>query len=362
MEGTIAVLAGDGIGPEILEATQPVIEAVERKFGHRFTLKPGLIGGAAFERHESHFPDVTRDLCTSADAILFGSVGGPLSEAGLPKWKNCEANSILALRKTFNFFANLRPCRVFRGLEECSPLRREILSEGADIVFVRELNGDIYFGEHTLQREVHPMSARDVAEYNESQIEAIAHFAFSTAAVRSGRVTSVDKANVLATSRLWREVVTRVHEQSYVNLRLEHMLVDNCAMQLVRSPAQFDVILTSNLFGDILSDLGALLPGSLGLTPSASLSASNFGLYEPSGGSAPDIANQGIANPIAQILSFALLLRYSFQLEEEALAVESAVQGVIDEGLRTRDITPREGPPSKVVGTRDMGRAIADGI
>lgn len=337
MKCKLAILAGDGIGEEVMTEALRVLDAVAAKFGHSFELQRALIGGAAFDTYSLHFPEETRNICRSSDAILFGSVGGPVAEAHLPKWKNCETNSILALRQAFQFNANFRPVRVFPALKDISPLRPEIVGQGLDILFVRELVGDIYFGEHKTFLRDGIRIASDVAEYTEEQIAAVAHTAFHAARKRRGKLTSVDKANVLDTSKLWREVVREVSKE-YPDVSLNDMLVDNCAIQLIVSPAQFDVVLTSNLFGDILSDAGAALPGSLGLLPSASFNKDGFGMYEPAGGSAPDLAGKGVANPIAQILSAAMMLRYSFSLEAEANAIEHAVQTALTDGNRTNDL------------------------
>jgi 3-isopropylmalate dehydrogenase len=334
---TIAVLAGDGIGPEVMQSALAVLTKVGTVYNREFRFTPALVGGAAFEVHGSHFPDQTRLVCESADAILFGSVGGPVSEGHLPKWRGCETNSILALRKTFQLSANFRPARVYKELPGSCPLRDEITSSGVDLVIVRELQGDVYFGEHTFFSQNGKRCARDSGEYSEEQIAPVARLAFEAARKRRKRLTSVDKANVLHTSKLWREVVREISEE-YPDVTFDEMLVDNCALQLVKDPGQFDVLVTSNLFGDILSDLAAALPGSLGLTPSASLASNGFGLYEPSGGSAPDIAGRGIANPIAQILSAAMMLQLSFSWLEEAAAIERAVQETLMAGYRTRDI------------------------
>lgn len=345
---TIAVLPGDGIGPEVMAESLRVLAEIGRLHGHTFEFKHGLVGGAAYEQHKLHFPDETKCLCEQSAAILFGSVGGPIKDSHLDKWKNCEANSILALRKNFQFYANFRPIRVYPELSGISPLRREVLGAGVDLLIIRELVGDIYFGEHKTELRNGKKYARDVAEYTEDQIRNVAHAAFRAAAQRRKKVTSVDKANVLDTSKLWREVVSAVGKE-YPDIVLEHMLVDNCAMQLVRAPAAFDVILTSNMFGDILSDEAAVIPGSLGLTPSASFSASGLALYEPSGGSAPDIAGQDRANPIAQILSAAMMLRFSFQLQKEATLIENAVSKTLSAGVFTADIASGNGAS---VGTR----------
>jgi 3-isopropylmalate dehydrogenase len=353
----IAVLAGDGVGPEVMQEALRVLDFIQGQFGVSFEVHKGLIGGEAFDHTGQHFPQATKDLCAQADAILFGSVGGPLSESSLPKWKNCETNSILAVRRACGLHANLRPTRVYPELPESCPLKSSI-SRGIDLLIVRELQGDIYFGEHSYFTENGRRAARDIAEYNEDQIAAVARVAFEAAISRSqGRapkVTSVDKANVLHTSKLWREVVREVHTE-YSEVELEDMLVDNCALQLVKAPSQFNVIVTSNLFGDILSDLAAAFPGSLGLTPSASLSTSGLGLYEPSGGSAPDIAGKGLANPIAQILSLAMMLRYSFGMNDAADTIETAVTKALAQGARTRDIAIGG---EKYVSTVEMGNVI----
>ena len=348
---TIAVLPGDGIGPEIMEQALRVLTKVAQLSSHTFHFAHGLIGGAAYQEHGIHFPEETKNLCLKSDAILFGATGGPVNELHLPKWKDCERNSILALRTNFHFAANFRPVRVMPELASHSPLKAEIISRGVDMLFIRELVGDVYFGEHKTFVRDGIRVASDVAEYTETQIRSAAHAAFRAARLRKGQVTSVDKANVLDTSRLWRIVVSEVAEE-YPDISLRHMLVDNCAMQIVRDPSQFDVILTSNLFGDILSDAGAILPGSLGLLASASLNAEGFGMYEPPSGSAHDIAGKGIANPIGQILSAALMLRYSFHLNDEAHAIEMAVEDTIRAGYRTVDIA---GPlHAEVIGTVEM--------
>lgn len=334
----VAVLPGDGIGEEVMEQALRVLQAVAKRAGKVFETELGFVGGAGWERFGKHFPDETRALCERSDAILFGSVGGPVAEMHLPKWKGCETNSILAIRKAFEFHANFRPVKVFAGMEELCPLREEILAKGVDMLFVRELLGDIYFGEHKTETVGGKRRAKDVAEYNEDQIAAVAHVAFKAARRRRNKVTSVDKANVLDTSKLWRQVVREIGEQSYPDVQLEDILVDNCAMQIIRDPSAFDVVLTPNLFGDILSDAGAVLPGSLGLLASASFNDRGFAMYEPPGGSAPDIAGKGIANPIAQILSVALMLRYSFEMETEAASIERSVEATLSAGFRTADI------------------------
>ena len=310
---------------------------------------------------ESIFHQQHRRSVQNVDAILFGSVGGPVSESHLPKWNGCETNSILAVRKACNLHANLRPTKVYTELPYSCPLRDSI-SAGIDLLIVRELQGDIYFGEHSFYSVREKRAARDVAEYNEEQIASVARVGFEAALSRGGanrpKVTSVDKANVLHTSKLWREIVHEIH-RDFSEVLLEDMLVDNCALQLVKAPAQFDVIVTGNLFGDILSDLAAAFPGSLGLTPSASLSPTGLGLYEPSGGSAPDIAGKGVANPIAQILSLAMMLRYSFDMREAAQAVETAVASALARGARTADIAYVD---EKILSTDEMGSAIIQNL
>ena len=337
MKAKIAVLAGDGIGPEVMREALRVLAAVEQKFGHSFEIHEALVGGAAYDVYQSHFPIETETICSDCDAILFGAVGGPNEERSLAKWENCERNSLLAIRKSFSFNVNIRPSRVYPQLQAICPLRDELVRDGVDLVVFRELLGDIYFGEHRRFQVDSESAASDTAEYRESQIVSIARKAFEAAGVRRKKVTSVDKANVLATSQLWREVVAEV-SKDYSDIELEHMFVDNCAMQLVVNPQQFDVILTGNLFGDILSDTAAVLPGSLGLLPSASISEDGFAMYEPSGGSAPDIAGENVANPSAQILCVAMMLRYSFGLEEEASSIETALDEVLSSGARTKDI------------------------
>lgn len=350
MHRTVAVIPGDGIGPEVMKQAERVLQATADAFGHLFELKHGVAGGAAYEHFRSHMPEETLAVCRSSDAILFGSVGGPVSEQHLEKWKNCEANSILSLRKTFKFFANYRPVRLLPELSHLCPLKYELVKDGIDILFIRELLGDAYFGVKETTRENGRRVARDVSTYTEDEVAQVAEAAFKAARQRRGKVTSVDKANVLDASKLWRTVVHEVAGK-YPDVELEDMLVDNCAMQIIRNPKQFDVVVTTNMFGDILTDEAAVLAGSLGLLASASVNADGFALYEPSGGSAPDIAGQGIANPIAQILSVALMLRFSFGLEQEAKAIETAVDRTLKAGYRTRDLSS-EG--ATVLGTADF--------
>ena len=341
---TIAVLPGDGIGHEVVPEAVRVLKKTAELEGFSLEFKEAPVGGAAFDQYGSHFPDFTKQVCRASKAILFGSVGGPVNESHLPKWKDCERNSILAVRKEFSFFANMRSLIVPQKLVPLSPLKPSLLPEGLDILVIRELVGDIYFGEHSRSGAKGNRSARDIADYTEAQVAAIARVSFDAARKRGKRVVSVDKANVLDTSKLWREIVTEVHAD-YRDVELEHMLVDNCAMQLVRKPTYFDVLLTPNLFGDILSDLVSVFGGSLGLMPSASLNAAGFGLYEPAGGSAPDIAGKGVANPVAQILSAALLLRYSFGYDGAAKRIEKAARETIESGIKTADLClPGETP------------------
>lgn len=358
MKKIIAVLAGDGIGQEIMPHAINVLKVIADQFNHTFIFHEGMIGGSAYEKFGEHFPQATKEICHNADAILFGSVGGPIAEAHLPKWKNCETNTILTLRKSLALNVNLRPIIVYPELADVCPLKTSMLDNKIDILFVRELIGDIYFGEHSRFENAGKRSARDCAEYDEDQIKSVAHRAFQFAQQRRKKLTSIDKANVLATSKLWREVVTEI-ATDYPDVEYEHMLVDNCAMQLMLNPCQFDVILTPNLFGDILCDAAAALPGSLGLIPSASLNHEQFGLYEPAGGSAPDIAGKNIANPIGQILSAALLLRYSFHLFTEAAVIETSVKKVLQAGFRTYDIYTQG---RKKVGSAEFTDAIINQI
>jgi 3-isopropylmalate dehydrogenase len=351
----IAVLAGDGIGPEVMAEAVKVLEAVGQRFGLAWEFGEADVGGCAIDRCGEPLPAETLKRCEAADAILFGSVGGPKWEA-LPPDRQPERGSLLPLRRHFNLFCNLRPARVFKGLTAASPLRPDIVGEGFDILCVRELTGDIYFAEPKGREGSGPEErAFDTMAYRRFEIERIARCAFELARGRRGRVTSIDKANVLATSLLWRETVSAVAAE-FPEVALAHMYVDNAAMQLIRNPRQFDVLLCGNMFGDILSDECAMLTGSLGLLPSASINATRFGLYEPAGGSAPDIAGRGIANPVAQILSAAMMLRISFGQEEAAAAVERAVAAALQSGLRTADIVA---PGEAAVGTAGMGDAIA---
>jgi 3-isopropylmalate dehydrogenase len=355
MNQNIAVLAGDGIGPEVMKVAIKVLKKALREKASEFTFQEALVGGAAIDSTGVPLPDNTLKVCESSGAILFGSVGGPKWES-LPPHLQPERGALLPLRKHFDLFANLRPAIIFNELINASPIKKEIIGSGLDILILRELTSGIYFGqpkgrEGSGQEEF----AYDTMRYSRREIERIARVAFESARKRNKKVTSIDKANVLTTSVLWREVVIALHKTEFSDITLEHLYVDNAAMQLIVRPTQFDVVLCENMFGDILSDEASVITGSIGMLPSASLNASGFGLYEPSGGSAPDIAGKGIANPIAQILSGALLLRYSYSLETEAKRIEDAVREVIKKGLRTRDIAEKE---SRVVGTEEMGSEI----
>jgi 3-isopropylmalate dehydrogenase len=348
----IAVLPGDGIGPEIVSQAIRVLERVAERHNLHLEYHEALVGGAAFDATGHPLPPDTLALCKSSDAVLFGAVGGPKWD-NLPPALRPEAGALLPLRKELGLFANLRPALLFPALAGASPLKSEVLGDGLDILVVRELTGGIYFGQPKERRDG-GRTAVDTCIYTEAEVARIAHVAFRAAQSRRRKVASVDKANVLETSRLWREVVTRVAEQ-YPDVELQHVLVDNAAMQLIRNPHQFDVILTENMFGDILSDEAAMLTGSLGMLPSASLGEGTFGLYEPVHGSAPDIAGQGIANPLATILSAAMMLRYSFGMDAAAVEVEKAVDAALREGYRTPDIW-QEG--CRKVGTIEMTDAV----
>lgn len=337
MKANIAVLPGDGVGIEVTAASIRILESVASRFGHEFSFHEGLIGGIAIDRTGSALPDETITMCEQTDAILLGAVGGP-------QWDNPTAavrpeQGLLKIRKQFNLFANLRPVKAYPALAQHTPLRPELL-EGVDMLFVRELTGGIYFGPR--QEQGDGDSAYDTELYTVPEVERVAHVAFRAAQGRRKKVTSVDKANVLASMRLWRRTVVRVHED-YPDVALEHGLVDSCAMHLITRPASFDVLVASNMFGDILSDEASVLAGSLGMLPSASLGSGTMGLYEPVHGSAPDIAGQGKANPTGSVLSAAMLLRYSLSLEAEAQAVERAVEKTLADGARTPDIAPRGG-------------------
>lgn len=349
----IAVLSGDGIGPEVMEEATKVLSRVGEVYGHDFAFQEALIGGAAYDQYGEHFPKLTKEICENCDAILFGSVGGKVSEQGSEKWKNCEREALLGLRKYFDFSINLRPVKVYESLKSDCVLRSDIVEKGIDILCVRELSQDVYFGDHQISGNSPCRTAKDLMIYDEPTIENIAHAAFRAAEKRRKKVTSVDKANVLDCSKLWREVVERVAKE-YPEVSFEHMLVDNCSMQVLRRPFDFDVLLMPNMFGDIISDEVSVFAGSLGMLPSASLNSRGFGMYEPSGGSAPDIAGMEIANPIGMILSAALMLKYSFGLGKEHDAVVKAVSQALEEGYRTKDIAG----PHTFVSTTVMGDSI----
>lgn len=354
----IAILPGDGIGPEVMREALKVLDAVENRYSLDLEYESADVGGRAIDAHGEALPRHTLEVCESSDAILFGSVGGQKWE-GLPPEKQPERASLLPLRAHFGLFCNLRPARVFKSLASSSPLRPDIVGEGFDILCVRELTGGIYFGQPRGREGSGPEEkAFDTMVYRRREVERIARMAFEEARKRRRKVTSVDKANVLSSMVLWREVVKGIGME-YDDVELNHVYVDNAAMQLIRNPHQFDVLLCGNMFGDILSDECAMLTGSIGLLPSASINERRFGLYEPAGGSAPDIAGKGVANPIAQILSAALLLRYSLGYEEAAAAIERAVEAVLEEGILTQDIA---GDRENTVGTSQMGDAIAQRI
>ncbi len=332
----IAVLAGDGIGPEVMESALMVLDAVNRLFGLKITANSGLIGGAAIDAAGQALPNETLALCQQSNAILFGSVGGEQWQH-LPAEQQPERGSLLPLRQHFQLYCNLRPACILPELAELSPLKDAIVGNGVDILCIRELTGGIYFGEKGQTERAGVRHAFDTQRYSQCEIERVAIQAFTAAQQRKHKVTSVDKANVLATSQLWRQVVTDVAKQ-FPDVTLEHLYIDNAVMQLMKRPTEFDVLLCDNLFGDILSDQLAMLTGSIGLLASASISESHFGLYEPAGGSAPDIAGLGIANPVAQILSLALLLRHSLGLNTIAEHIETAVACSLQQGMVTPDL------------------------
>ena len=358
MKFNVAVISGDGIGPEIVSEAKKVLDKIGSKFGHEFTYTEVLMGGVSIDAHGVPLTDEALETAKKSDAVLLGAVGG---RVGVDSWYNLPPNlrpeaGLLAIRKGLGLFANLRPAYLYDELKDACPLKESIAQAGFDMMVVRELTGGLYFGERKTEEVDGVMTAIDTLTYNEEEIRRIAIKAFDIARKRGSKVTSVDKANVLDSSRLWQKVVNEV-AKDYEDVTLEHMLVDNCAMQLVKNPAQFDVILTENMFGDILSDEASMITGSIGMLPSASLAAGKFGLYEPSHGAAPDIAGQNIANPLATILSAAMMLRYSFDLDKEADAVEEAVRCVLKDGIRTVDIMS-EGMTQ--VSCTGMGDAICE--
>ena len=353
MKATFALLPGDGIGPEIVSQTRIVLDAVAGRFGHSFTFGEYLMGGCAIDVTGDPLPAATLDACRESDAIILGAVGGP-------KWSDPDAKTrpeagLLDLRKELGLYANIRPVRTFDALVDASPLRREIV-DGTDILFFRELTGGIYFGGSTVSDD--GTEVANHMRYTVAEIERIVRMAGTAARERSARLTSVDKANVLEVSRLWRRTTERVMAEEFPDVHLETVLVDAMAMHLISRPTEFDVVVTGNLFGDILTDEASMLPGSLGLLPSASLGDGGVGLYEPIHGSAPDIAGQGIANPLATILAAAMALRHSLELEDEAEAMEDAVDQVLADGLRTADIADG----GKSISTIAIGAAVAEKI
>jgi len=360
MQLNIGVIRGDGIGPEIVTEAIKVLNKVGDVYGHTYKYNELLMGGASIDVHGIPLTDETVAIAKSCDAVLMGSIGG---DAKVSPWYKLEPSKrpeagLLKIRKELNLFANLRPAVLYDELKGACPLKEELTEGGFDMMIMRELTGGLYFGNRETKEVDGVMTAKDELTYNENEIRRIAIRAFDIAMKRNKKVISVDKANVLDSSRLWRKVVEEV-AKDYPEVTLEHMLVDNCAMQLVKNPKQFDVILTENMFGDILSDEASMITGSIGMLASASLNDTKFGLYEPSGGSAPDIAGKGIANPIATILSAAMMLRYTFDLDKEADAIENAVSEVLKAGYRTIDIMS-EGKTQ--VGTAEIGNLIADYI
>lgn len=358
MNYKIALIRGDGIGPEVVGEAVKVLEQVGKKFGHTFTYTDVLMGGCAIDAVGKSYPDGTAEACKACDAVLLGAVGGPKWGHSTDPEKRPET-ALLSIRKDLGLYANLRPAALRPALADACPLKKETADKGIDLMMVRELTGGIYFGQkERYQTEDRGEEASDRMAYSEKEIERIGRRAFELARLRRRKVASVDKANVLETSRLWRQVMHRLAEE-YSDVEYEDVLVDNAAMQLVRDPSQFDVVVTENMFGDILSDEASMITGSIGLLPSASIGDTAPGLYEPIHGSAPDIAGQDKANPIATILSVAMMLRYSFHLADEANAVEQAVDAVLAEGYRTADIAKAG---EKAIGTLEMGRLICERI
>ncbi|MDE6973694.1 MAG: 3-isopropylmalate dehydrogenase [Lachnospiraceae bacterium] len=360
MKLNIVCIPGDGIGPEIVAEAKKVLNRVADLYGHEINYQDVLLGGASIDVHGVPLTDETIQAAKEADAVLMGSIGG---DAATSPWYQLPPNlrpeaGLLGIRKALNLFANLRPAVLYEELSDACPLRKDISEAGFDMLIMRELTGGLYFGERYTTEENGIRKAVDTLVYNENEIRRIAKKGFDIALKRRKKVTSVDKANVLDSSRLWRKVVEEV-ALDYPEVTLEHMLVDNCAMQLVKDPAQFDVILTENMFGDILSDEASMVTGSIGMLASASLNDTKFGLYEPSHGSAPDIAGKNAANPIATILSAAMMLKYSFDLDREAAAIERAVKKVLEKGYRTGDIMSKG---CSLVGCKEMGDLLADEI
>lgn len=362
MEKHIAVIRGDGIGPEIVNEALRALEATAAKHGHRFTYTDVDMGGCAIDKWGDPLPQEMFDRCLASDSVLLGAVGGP-NWNGVAGDKRPE-NGLLRLRAGMKVYSNNRPAKIWSQLASASPLNKDIVARGIDFIIVRELTGGIYFGDHRTDTVNGERKATDIMSYTESEIERIVRIGFETARARSHRLTSVEKSNVLDCSRLWKSVVTRLAAE-YPDVTVTDMLVDNCAMQILKDPAQFDVIVTENMFGDILSDEASMITGSIGMIPSSSLGSTSRGLYEPIHGSAPDIAGLDAANPIGTILSAAMMLRYSFGLPAEADEIEQAVSAVLDEGCRTGDIMPAD--PTEAsrcvrVGCREMGKKIAESI
>ena len=352
MNYKIAVIPGDGIGPEVVDSTIKVLNVVGDKFGHKFDYEYVLAGGCAIDKFGNPLPEETLETCKKSDAVLLGAVGGP-------KWDDPTAKvrpeqALLGLRGGLGLYCNLRPAVLYAPLRDASPLKDSIIGDGINIQVVRELTGGIYFGERGQCDDNGVPAAYDTEKYNENEVRRIAKIGFEAAMKSKKKVTSVDKANILESSRLWRRIIEEVHKD-YPEVEVNHLYIDNATMQMVRDPRQFDVIITSNMFGDILSDEASMVTGSIGMLPSASLGENSFGMYEPIHGSAPDIAGKGIANPLATILSGAMMLRYTFNLETEAKAIEDAVLAVLEDGYRTGDIMS-EG--MKLVGTEDMTNAV----
>ncbi len=352
MKYNIAVIPGDGIGPEVVDATIKVLNAVGEKFGHRFDYEYLLAGGCAIDKFGTPLPDETLEACKKSDSVLLGAVGGP-------KWDDPTAKvrpeqALLGLRGGLGLYCNLRPALLYAPLKDASPLKDSIIGDGIDIQVVRELTGGIYFGDRGTCDDNGIPAAYDTEKYNEEEVRRIAKIGFDAAMKRKKKVTSVDKANILESSRLWRRIINEV-AKDYPEVEVNHLYIDNASMQMVRDPRQFDVIITSNMFGDILSDEASMVTGSIGMLPSASLGENSFGMYEPIHGSAPDIAGKGIANPLATILSGGMMLRYSFGLDDEADLIEKAVVSVLEDGYRTGDIMS-EG--MKLVGTEEMTKAV----
>ena len=362
MNYNIAVIPGDGIGPEVIDESIKVLNKIGEKYNHTFEFEFLQAGGCAIDSMGTPLPEKTLERCKESDAVLLGAVGGI-------KWDNPNAKirpeqALLGLRGGLNLYCNLRPALLYKPLKEASPLKDSIIGDGIDICVVRELTGGIYFGERGREVVDRVISAYDTERYNINEIKRIVKIGFETAMKRNKKLTSVDKANILESSRLWRGVVEEMSKE-YPEVEVNHLYIDNASMQLVRDPKQFDVIVTSNMFGDILSDEASMVTGSIGMLSSASLNDTRFGLYEPSGGSAPDIAGKGIANPIATILSAAMMLRYTFDLDKEADAIEAAVKQVLKDGYRTIDIMPQEDAKKAYVtqvGTSQMGDLICERI